>query len=60
MHFITVDVCWMFIWRHKPRFADEENSGDDKKVHFGGVQNVAKVSEVPSKDLKPRHSILKS
>jgi len=30
-------ICWMLYWRHKPRFADEDDSGDDKKVHFGGV-----------------------
>ena len=50
----------MLFWRNKPRFADEDVSGDDKKVHFGGVQNVSKTNEPPKKDLKPRHSILKS
>jgi len=50
----------LLFWRNKLRFAEEDVSGDDKKVHFGGVQNVAKTNEQQKKELKPRHSILKT
>ncbi|KAL4501559.1 hypothetical protein ABPG72_018610 [Tetrahymena utriculariae] len=58
--------------RHKPQFKevkDEikhshnthvDDDDDDKKVHFGQVQNLGKAVDVPRKEAKPRHSILKS
>lgn len=50
----------LLFWRNKIRFAEEDIAGDDKKVHFGGVQNVAKINEQPKKEIKSRHSILKT
>lgn len=53
-------LYFLVLSRNKLRFAEEDVSGDDKKVHFGGVQNVAKTNEQQKKELKPRHSILKT